>query len=366
MIASINSRVESLKPKGLHTTQSTLIGSFKSKKAQTKRSKIINLASPVCERVAEPSNISILLEHTQNSANNIKGKVVVISDSSDEGAPTRPVSKVKSKDTIITFNHASPAAEPNLTEKLPIGALAGHPMFAITKSAIAVPKNTQMKLTKAANKIKSKQECANDMTVVISRKINEEMGAELCSEIAVAGAHFEVDELQTESIVRWKRKITRTWGDNTQLWKPCDSHTIIEPMVLVHFKAASFAGVCFNNGLAKHNKLLTDKFNNCTHIYLVEDLQLYYKKRERYDQTHTDRAFREAMAGEAAAKPPKKKFQNEASKQEIEKQILDLEMALGTQFRFNNCRANNASTWIKVFTEQISQIYEKQYVEVNR
>ena len=224
--------------------------------------------------------------------------------------------------------------------------------------------NKANKDSKTANKIRQKLQCTVEMTVNICNTFNESYIPELSTELVAAGAQVITSSVaKIPGCITWIRRRTRRWNLNDQEWQPCVLIEEDEPFVLVYLTASQVALMASTpNGIVKHCQKIRQIYDGFEVIYLIEDLSKFFKSYDRQQKLILNRKFREAMTGE---KIPLSKASHPAqSREEIEKQILELQFFKGSSCKVNYCQKSKMHIWIRTFTEQIAFAPELKYFAV--
>ena len=174
------------------------------------------------------------------------------------------------------------------------------------------------------------------------------------------GADIALYQSPVPNVVKWRRKVKARWIEELDRWDPLDSMVIEEEKHVLCFMSAeefSQRAMCAEGvaDIELHHTRLKSTYNDCTPIYLIENLHgLMNKKR-----TAQNRAFQAQVNGQEY------NTYNQRKSAQLEGLQLDEDMIEDTLLRLqveHNClvhhtrEVSDSALWIAHFTQHISAI----------
>ncbi|EGF82095.1 hypothetical protein BATDEDRAFT_87135 [Batrachochytrium dendrobatidis JAM81] len=154
-----------------------------------------------------------------------------------------------------------------------------------------------LKQVQSSNKLRGKADCITEIIVEFSSEWETSSLGKFCIDaIQQCGAHSRiVDATVSGKIITWRRKTNRTWNEDLSLWDVRPTYISTEPYVLVLLTGKQLAELCITTALLRHFESLMTSYPGSHIIYLIEDLDAFYKQREKSHQAHYTRQIRSAL-----------------------------------------------------------------------
>lgn len=174
------------------------------------------------------------------------------------------------------------------------------------------------------------------------------------------GADVALYQSPVPNVVKWRRKIKARWNEELDRWDPLDFMVIEEEKHLLCFMSAeefTQRAMCAQGveDIELHHASLRSAYNNCTPIYLIENLHGLMQKRK----TARNRAFQAQVIGEEySAHNQRKGAQQESLLLDgdmIENALLRMQVEHGCLVHHTR-EASDSAAWIAHFTQHISAI----------
>nr|KAJ3422915.1 Armadillo repeat-containing protein 4 [Polyrhizophydium stewartii] len=228
--------------------------------------------------------------------------------------------------------------------------------------------------SRAANKMRQKCDCTKEMTVIMSKDWEADAaGQESVSALKEAGASVEIAiDSAVERSMTWRRTVERIWDSEKSLWRPCPRTVIYERYALVRLSCLQLAQLCVGTRLVVHFDSISRVFPDCRIIYLVEELDAFYRSRQRNQQSHYTRQIRSALAdgGVDSAAQGKRSRQHRLvapvddglpSRDVVEEYLVRLQLLSRGRCLIVVTKLSEIASWVTSFTEQIAYAPELRY-----
>ncbi|KAI8928153.1 hypothetical protein BC831DRAFT_449434 [Entophlyctis helioformis] len=179
----------------------------------------------------------------------------------------------------------------------------------MAKEQAAIEKQLQQS-TRSVNRIRQKYECTKEMVAIVSPEwASDPIGSAVLKAITDAGAETRVQNMQSlanassgnsssitlTNLMAWERQSTRQWCKETNQWEPCPTKVEREAFVLIRLTAPQFAQLCVGANLIQHFEAHLTAFPGHKLIYFIEDLDAFYRSRQRNEQAHYTKQMRTAL-----------------------------------------------------------------------
>ena len=174
------------------------------------------------------------------------------------------------------------------------------------------------------------------------------------------GADVALYQSPVPNVVKWRRKVKARWNEELDRWDPLDSMVIEEEKhILCFMSAEEFSQRAMraegDEDIELHHTKLRSTYNDCTPIYLIENLHGLMKKK----MTAQNRAFQAQVNGQEYITYHQRKSAQQEGLQIDEDVIEDALLRLQVE---HNClvhhtrEAGDSALWIAHFTQHISAI----------
>ncbi|KAH6569009.1 hypothetical protein BASA62_005135 [Batrachochytrium salamandrivorans] len=246
----------------------------------------------------------------------------------------------------------------------------------------------------ASNKIRSKAECSQEITAEFSGEWANSLIKNHCIEsLKAVGIQTRlVSHTTANPTITWERQTNRKWNSDISSWEPCSLIVSREAFALVLLTGKEVAELCVGTDLSKHFQSMVLAFPGSRIIYLIEDLDAFYKSRLRTHQSHYTRQIRSALVSAnqsrdttAGADIPADSLSNNASdapssqssqprsfihasvsdgipsRQTVDEHLARLHFFSKGRCLINSTRASETSLWIVSFSEQIALSAEHEH-----
>ncbi|KAI8904039.1 hypothetical protein EDD86DRAFT_213779 [Gorgonomyces haynaldii] len=206
-----------------------------------------------------------------------------------------------------------------------------------------------LKRVKQANKLRSKEECLQELICHLSSQWTTEyplLVEELSQKTAIKDASYARDHQITFSL-----SSDRIWNDDDQEWQPT-THRIQElDHVLILLKADRLAELVSEQACLAFCETLKSKYPLKQCVILIQDLQDYYKRHLRQEQRVEQQKFKQAIGMQKLRSKTTKPVL--PGKEEIESMLLEIQFRYDT-IKILDCKSSLLNRWILAFCEQIA------------
>lgn len=204
------------------------------------------------------------------------------------------------------------------------------------------------------------------MTVELDEKFQGNQ--ELLQSLTALGCTIEIVRQPIASSITWKRRVTRIWDPETDMFKMVPEKVEVEKFVLVYMQAEEFATIAKNGipfGTKSNLEEIKRRYPGKTVIYLIEGFSQYYRKMKLAEQKKFEEAARRAMGNDNAGKKKSTKNKDDDIDIEewkdmpdnnvIEQHFLWLQIEGKCQITVTP-EKNQTVDWIVFFTREMSTI----------
>ena len=187
-----------------------------------------------------------------------------------------------------------------------------------------------------------------------------------------AGAAVVSKPLKIPYTMSFVRKVDRTYDFEEAAWRPCSRKLEMEPYALFLLSSSRVAELILeesngngaagdaDSGLLNFFKKCTQVYPNCTIIWILENLQDYYKKIHQARSRKENDELR-GLLGENVTKRRKVgngddivDWDKMPDKRVVEEHLLQVQMAAGSIIKIHPCSSTETAAWIVSFTQQIA------------
>lgn len=221
---------------------------------------------------------------------------------------------------------------------------------------------------KSANILKQKVTCAEEMIISICDKWSADENAKaIVASLTGAGAVVIPKPLKIPYAMSFTRKVDREFDFKKGAWAPCERKHEMEPYALFLLSAERLIGIISEdseNGLLSFFKRCTEVYPEFTIVWIVENLQEYYKKRAHAKSRKENDELRGLMGQSVPKRSKGVDFSSSCDRELIEEQLLYLQLIGTPKIRIHPCSSTETAGWIVSFTQQIA-FYPEQYVRTS-
>ena len=171
-------------------------------------------------------------------------------------------------------------------------------------------------------------------------------------------AHSTVDG--PHDMVKWRRKVTRRFNDDLNMWEPVSPRILSEDTVLLVMKAEQLVSLATDNGLTEYMSQIKSHLGSLKVLILVQGMTPWLRKnrnvRNRQFTTGVRSSNAPAAGGSAAARTTAEYISEDV----VEDAMLSLQVHHGALIHHTTV-ATETARWIANFTQHISTVpYKKQ------
>ena len=185
----------------------------------------------------------------------------------------------------------------------------------------------------------------------------------IAQSLSAAGSVVLSKPLKIPYSMSFTRKVERMYDYEKKMWMPCEKKYEIEPFALFLISSDRLIEILqqnMDNGLLLLFKKCAETYPGFTLIWIIEDLQEYYRK------IHSARTKKEndelrGYLGQSVKKRKGNEFDLESmpDRKIIEEQLLRVQIAGGSKIRIHPCSSSETTGWIVSFTQQIASFPEQ-------
>ncbi|KAJ3412792.1 putative monocarboxylate transporter mch1, partial [Chytridiales sp. JEL 0842] len=213
---------------------------------------------------------------------------------------------------------------------------------------------------KAANKIRDKKACCQEMILELDPAcVAERCGATLVSAVQEMGTTISIQTQPMPLTMRWKRKVTREWNDEKQLWTPCDERLEYEPFVLIRLDAAELSRLVQSpGGYKSYYSHVCSKYPGYSIILFVEGIKNLLKSRTKAIDSQIRSGVRTMYGQVSKSNAGAAGGQDVATKAVLDECMLWLQMQGNTFIQLSES-VDESQRYIVGFTSSIAAIPER-------
>jgi hypothetical protein len=202
--------------------------------------------------------------------------------------------------------------------------------------------------------------CAEELIIHMCNTWSlEEKSKVIVQSLSEAGAIVVSQPLQIPYTMSFIRKVERLFDFEREMWTPCERKLEAEPYALFLISSSRLIDIFLqqdtNGGLLSIFKKCSETYPDYTIIWILEDLQEYYRKMNSARAKKENDELR-GYLGQSVKKRKKNELDvdNLPDRKEIEVELLRIQVAGGTKIRIHPCSSSETAGWIVSFVQQIA------------